>query len=213
MERVTLRMPKAQVDRVENLVDSGTYPNRSEAIRDAVRKLTREYDEADSGPDNPYTGSDERSYLRTDGCGARYEHVRQRVEDLDPTNDLGYLLGLVDDALEETDQFETDFERAAWVVAQWMQEMQFEPDLSEWPTGQTVSKGPVPKREDPVESLHRTCRPRTDGGLVSSGEVRRDEVRAQRREGQRADQGGCPHVSAVDPLPCARCFVRGGSDG
>ena len=39
MERVTLRMPKQQVDEVEALVNSGEFPNRSEAIRAAVREL------------------------------------------------------------------------------------------------------------------------------------------------------------------------------
>ncbi|AEN06685.1 ribbon-helix-helix domain-containing protein [Halolamina sp.] len=39
MERVTLRIPKQQIDRVEQLVERGEYPNRSEAIRAAVRQL------------------------------------------------------------------------------------------------------------------------------------------------------------------------------
>jgi len=42
MERVTLRIPKQQIDEVEQLVETGEYPNRSEAIRDAVRDLIGE---------------------------------------------------------------------------------------------------------------------------------------------------------------------------
>ncbi|WP_299264484.1 ribbon-helix-helix domain-containing protein [Halorientalis sp.] len=42
MERVTLRIPKQQIEEVERLVDSGEYPNRSEAIRSAVRDMLNE---------------------------------------------------------------------------------------------------------------------------------------------------------------------------
>lgn len=42
MERVTLRIPKQQIDEVERLVDSGEFPNRSEAIRSAVREMINE---------------------------------------------------------------------------------------------------------------------------------------------------------------------------
>lgn len=38
MERVTLRLPKQQIDEMERLVDKGEFPNRSEAIRAAVRE-------------------------------------------------------------------------------------------------------------------------------------------------------------------------------
>ncbi|AEH36867.1 MULTISPECIES: ribbon-helix-helix domain-containing protein [Halopiger] len=45
MERVTLRIPKQQIEEVEQLVDSGEFPNRSEAIRSAVREMiNEEYD-------------------------------------------------------------------------------------------------------------------------------------------------------------------------
>lgn len=37
MDRVTLRVPKAQIDELDELVDSGEFPNRSEAIRAAIR--------------------------------------------------------------------------------------------------------------------------------------------------------------------------------
>ncbi|MFB6284372.1 MAG: ribbon-helix-helix domain-containing protein [Halobacteria archaeon] len=42
MERVTLRIPEQQVKAVEALVDEGEYPNRSEAIRAAIRAKVSE---------------------------------------------------------------------------------------------------------------------------------------------------------------------------
>ncbi|MCL9814449.1 MULTISPECIES: ribbon-helix-helix domain-containing protein [Natranaeroarchaeum] len=45
MERVTLRIPKQQIDAVEQMVDTGQYPNRSEAIRAAVREMVDEQQE------------------------------------------------------------------------------------------------------------------------------------------------------------------------
>jgi Arc/MetJ-type ribon-helix-helix transcriptional regulator len=42
MERVTLRIPKAQIEDVERMVESGEFPNRSEAIRSAVRDMLNE---------------------------------------------------------------------------------------------------------------------------------------------------------------------------
>lgn len=42
MERVTLRIPKQQVEEVEQMVDTGEFPNRSEAIRSAVREMINE---------------------------------------------------------------------------------------------------------------------------------------------------------------------------
>ncbi len=45
MERVTLRIPKQQVEEVERLVDSGEFPNRSEAIRSAVREMINDQEE------------------------------------------------------------------------------------------------------------------------------------------------------------------------
>lgn len=38
MERVTLRMTAEMVAELELHVDNGAYPNRSEAVRDAVRE-------------------------------------------------------------------------------------------------------------------------------------------------------------------------------
>jgi antitoxin ParD1/3/4 len=42
MERVTLRIPEQQIEAVEGMVETGKYPNRSEAIRAAVRELIEE---------------------------------------------------------------------------------------------------------------------------------------------------------------------------
>ena len=42
MDRFTLRIPEQQLEEVESLVDAGKYPNRSEAIRSAVRDMIRE---------------------------------------------------------------------------------------------------------------------------------------------------------------------------
>ncbi|MDY6776124.1 MAG: ribbon-helix-helix domain-containing protein [Halobacteria archaeon] len=44
MERVTLRIPEQQIDAVEDLVDKGEFPNRSEAIRAAVRNMVTDRD-------------------------------------------------------------------------------------------------------------------------------------------------------------------------
>ena len=44
MERVTLRIPKQQIDEVERMVETGEFPNRSEAIRSAVRDMLNEQD-------------------------------------------------------------------------------------------------------------------------------------------------------------------------
>ena len=42
MERVTLRIPKQQIEEVEQMGETGQYPNRSEAIRSAVREMIDE---------------------------------------------------------------------------------------------------------------------------------------------------------------------------
>lgn len=49
MERVTLRIPKQQIEEVEQLVDTGEFPNRSEAIRSAVRDMINEQKENSEG--------------------------------------------------------------------------------------------------------------------------------------------------------------------
>ena len=52
MERVTLRIPKQQIEEVEQLVETGEYPNRSEAIRSAVRDKLNEHDSTDDRSSN-----------------------------------------------------------------------------------------------------------------------------------------------------------------
>ncbi|WP_323674764.1 ribbon-helix-helix domain-containing protein [Halorubellus sp. PRR65] len=50
MERVTLRIPKQQIEEVEQMVETGEFPNRSEAIRSAVREMLNEQgDRAEKG--------------------------------------------------------------------------------------------------------------------------------------------------------------------
>lgn len=39
-ERITFRIPEQQLEELDQLVENGIYPNRSEAIRDAVRTIT-----------------------------------------------------------------------------------------------------------------------------------------------------------------------------
>jgi len=39
MQRITLRLPEQQINLLQQLVDSGEFPNVSEAVRAAVRDL------------------------------------------------------------------------------------------------------------------------------------------------------------------------------
>lgn len=52
MERVTLRIPKQQIEEVERMVDTGEFPNRSEAIRSAVREMLNEHADETSREQN-----------------------------------------------------------------------------------------------------------------------------------------------------------------
>jgi antitoxin ParD1/3/4 len=54
MERVTLRIPKQQIEEVERMVDTGEYPNRSEAIRSAVREMLNEQDAEPRDDNRPW---------------------------------------------------------------------------------------------------------------------------------------------------------------
>ncbi|MBP1986356.1 ribbon-helix-helix domain-containing protein [Halolamina salifodinae] len=58
MERVTLRIPRQQVEEVEQMVETGEFPNRSEAIRSAVREMIDESDATDG------TGRRDRSWAK-----------------------------------------------------------------------------------------------------------------------------------------------------
>jgi len=51
MERVTLRIPKQQIEEVEQMVETGEYPNRSEAIRAAVRNMLNEHEASGESSD------------------------------------------------------------------------------------------------------------------------------------------------------------------
>jgi len=39
MQTMQIRLTSKQIKRIDTLVKKGVYPNRSEAVRDAVRKL------------------------------------------------------------------------------------------------------------------------------------------------------------------------------
>jgi len=52
MERVTLRIPKQQIEEVERMVETGQYPNRSEAIRSAVREMVNEQADDERQPEH-----------------------------------------------------------------------------------------------------------------------------------------------------------------
>jgi len=59
MERVTLRIPKQQIDEVEEMVETGQFPNRSEAIRSAVREMLNETDSTE-----PRRGKSDRNWAK-----------------------------------------------------------------------------------------------------------------------------------------------------
>lgn len=56
MERVTLRIPEQQIEEVERMVETGQFPNRSEAIRAAVREMLDErgVSQDTQGTDRPW---------------------------------------------------------------------------------------------------------------------------------------------------------------
>lgn len=71
--------------------------------------------------------------------------VADDADDLDPSNDLEYLLGLVGGSLDDfMRSFDDDRERARWVIAQWCHEVGYQPDLSEYAAGETIPKGTAP---------------------------------------------------------------------
>jgi Arc/MetJ-type ribon-helix-helix transcriptional regulator len=39
MFTVQIRLTQKQIEMIDKIIDSGHYPNRSEAVRDAVRRL------------------------------------------------------------------------------------------------------------------------------------------------------------------------------
>jgi len=54
MERVTLRIPKQQIEEVERMVDTGQFPNRSEAIHSAVREMINEQETEPAEKNRPW---------------------------------------------------------------------------------------------------------------------------------------------------------------
>ena len=59
MERVTLRIPKQQIDEVEEMVETCQFQNRSEAIRSAVREMLNETEGTE-----PRRNKNERSWAK-----------------------------------------------------------------------------------------------------------------------------------------------------
>lgn len=158
-------------------------------------------------PNPSRTGTERTIEGNSDESSSYRNALDQRVsEGIDATNDLDYLLGLVDDALREQSAFGSDFERAAWVVAQWMQEVDFEPDISDFSATDRVPMGPVTKR-DPGRERQQTSRTTvTDGGLAVA---ERADVIAQQRLDRHVREPSCDHVGAGE-LPCPSCFLGGG---
>jgi antitoxin ParD1/3/4 len=68
MERVTLRIPKQQIEEVEQMVETGEYPNRSEAIRSAVREMLAEHE---TGKPRPSEKRKRENHQRKDRSWAR----------------------------------------------------------------------------------------------------------------------------------------------
>ncbi|PSP22316.1 transcriptional regulator [Halobacteriales archaeon QH_10_65_19] len=64
MERVTLRIPKQQIEEVEQIVETGEYPNRSEAIRSAVREMLAEQDTGKERPSEKRQRRKDHSWAR-----------------------------------------------------------------------------------------------------------------------------------------------------
>lgn len=54
MQRVTLRIPKRQVERVDELADDDEYASRSEAIRSAVRDMLEKHERVVSEEKRPW---------------------------------------------------------------------------------------------------------------------------------------------------------------
>ena len=68
--------------------------------------------------------------------------------DLNPENDLEYLLALIGEAERWGIQFDSDARKARWVVAHWCQEVGYQPDLSSYPAGEIVPRGQAPPTLD-----------------------------------------------------------------
>lgn len=68
METIQIRLTKKLVEKIDEIVEEGFYPNRSEAVRDAVRRLILEQELGELGEE-----------LGEEGEGGRHlpEHIRE----------------------------------------------------------------------------------------------------------------------------------------
>lgn len=110
MKRVTLRIPEAHVKDVDALVDAGEFPNRSEAVRDAVRELLREYGRepeqafwpearTDGGTDQPPEFAEE--LFPTTGWGPK---AKENIEKWGDQTPAVLLLALAEEIGEVADE-------------------------------------------------------------------------------------------------------------
>gem|GEM_PF-546960 len=53
MRLISIQLPEAYIEGLEKLVETGIYPNRSEAIRHAIRDLLKRELWGESGPRRP----------------------------------------------------------------------------------------------------------------------------------------------------------------
>lgn len=74
MDRATIRIPKRQLDEIEDLVEQGVYPNKSEAIRAAVRDML-----------DDHRPPDRRRRLRARTDGGRDEDQDESPAIVEPT--------------------------------------------------------------------------------------------------------------------------------
>lgn len=52
-ERITFRIPTQRLEELDDLVEDGTYPNRSEAIRNAVQLITESHEKTECNNSDP----------------------------------------------------------------------------------------------------------------------------------------------------------------
>lgn len=63
METIQIRLTKKLVEELDKLVREGIYPNRSEAVRDAVRRLILEQELGELGEEMEVMGGELREKL------------------------------------------------------------------------------------------------------------------------------------------------------
>lgn len=62
----------------------------------------------------------------------------------DMDDDLHYLLSLIGEAMGDDEVFEDDSQRAKWAISQWVHELRYTPDLSEYAIEDPIPPGEVP---------------------------------------------------------------------